>query len=283
MAESTEPDAKDILRKLLQQNQLGGLFDDIWSGLSQTKITPDMSIDQIGFMIKDTQAYKDRFAGNVALASKGKGEYSISEYLSLEKQYKNAIQGSGIPADWYDKPDDYAKFIGGEISVAEVKDRVTQGFSAVQNGDPEILRQLRTFYPDVNNGDLAAFFLDPTVGTDIILNKAKAAQIGATAVTQAGFQLSQQEAESIRQQGLSQSQVQQGFQQIGLEENLYQPLMQGEEQLGRETIIGAGLGTNAAATQRVEQRRRQRRAQFEAGGGLIASQTGVAGLRSAQQ
>jgi hypothetical protein len=51
--------------------------------------------------------------------------------------------------------------------------------------------------------------------------------------------------------------------------------------IGTEEAIAATFGTSAAAAQRVATRRRRRQAEFEAGGGFAAGQTGVAGLRTA--
>lgn len=276
----TGPDAKQILSKLLTDNGLGDLSEDIWTAFGEMKLDQNTSIDQLGFMIKDTDSYKKRFAGNVARSKAGKPEFSISQYLSMEQQYKNAIQGKGIPSGFYDTYEDYSNFIGNDISPAEIADRVDNGFRAVNEGDPEILRQLKQFYPDVDTGSLAAFFLDPEKTTPVIVNRAKAAQIGAQAVRQAGMQLSESEAQFVRQQGLSPEESAQAFAQIQSEKQLYAQNF-GEEEISRQTQLEAATG-NAQAMQRVAAKKRRRQAEFEAGGGFTPSKTGIAGLTTVQ-
>lgn len=280
-ANSNEPDAQQIITKLLSDVGLGDLAVDIFKAMGETKISSNTSIDQLGYMIKDTDSYKKRFSANVTREAANKPAYSITQYLQLENAYKNSIQGRGIPSGFYDSYSDYSKFIENDISPAEIADRVDQGFRAVNEGDPEILRQLKEFYPDVKTGDLAAFFLDPTATTPLILNRAKAAQIGAQAMKQANMQLTEAEAQFVRQQGIEPGQAADVFGQIQAQQELYKPLAMGEEEISRQTQLEAATG-NAQAQQRVAAKRRQRQAAFEAGGTFAAGKSGIAGLTTAQ-
>lgn len=282
-AKDTGPDAEQIVKALLQSVGLGDLADVIWQAVGETKISSATSVDQIGFMIRDTEPYKKRFAGNIARRNANLAEYSITEYLDLEKAYRNAIQGSGLPAGFYDSPEYYSQFIGGNVSPAEVKRRVDEGYRAIKNADPQVLAQLKQYYPSVGNGELAAFFLDPTVTTDIIVNRARAAEIGAQATLQAGMGISESQAEYLRQQGVTQEGAQQAFGSIAMQRGLYEPQMAGEQAVDVQTQIEAATGVRAEAVQRVETRRRKRKAEFEAGGAFAAGQTGVAGLGTANR
>jgi hypothetical protein len=277
-----EESGSEILTRILASVGLGELAPAIITEWKGTKIPPNTDINTLGFMLRDTDAYKKRFPGNVALEKANKPQYSVTEYLQLEKDYKNAIQGKGIPSGFYDSNDYIGKFIGNEVSVAEVGRRVEQGFRAVSEGDPEILRQLKEFYPEVNQGELAAFFLSPEEAKPIIVNRAKAAQIGAQAVQQAGMQISKSEAESLIQQGVDQQGAREAFTAIGAAQGLFQPGMVGEEAVGREEQLQFGIG-NQQAMQRIQTRRRRRQAEFEAGGGFTAGAAGVSGLGTAQR
>lgn len=277
-----DEDAEQIIRRVLGSVGLSDLAEVIIPDWRNTKIPPSTDINQLGFMLKDTEAYKKRFPGNVALSKANKQPYSIVEYLRLEDDYKNAIQGSGIPSGFYDSTDYIGKFIGNGVAVKEVKQRVDEGFRAVNEGDPEILRQLKEFYPSVSQGELAAFFLSPEEAQPIIVQRARAAQVGAQAVKQAGMQLTTQEAESLVRQGIGQAEAQQAFATIGATQGLFEPQMAGEQAVSREEQLQYGIG-NAQAAQRIATRRRRRQAEFEAGGGFATGKGGAAGLGTVGQ
>ena len=278
MAE-TQADAQAILRSTFEAFGLGDLAKDIFDAYGAGKITETTDIDQIGFQIRDTEAYKRRFKGNLALRAAKKPEFSISQYLKQEQSYKNAIQGRGLPPGFYDTTDAFSNFIANDVSPEEVGDRVTKGYMAVKDANPEVLNQLKIFYPDVTQGDLATYFMDPKVGTDIIVNKAKVAQIGSEAMRQAGIQLTEQEAEALRKEGIEQPLAQKGFAQIASEQQLYNPL-QGEEKITTEQQIAGTFGSSQAAVQRIEQRKRKRKAEFETGGAFTTTQAGATGLKT---
>ena len=106
--------ADDILLSWLQYYNLTdaalqAVIQDAWK---QKRIEDPSNLESIGFAIKDTEAYKQRFAGNEQLRKQGKPTYSLTQYLQLERDYKTAMQGSGLPAGFYDGPDDFANFIG---------------------------------------------------------------------------------------------------------------------------------------------------------------------------
>lgn len=278
MAEET---GTQILTRILSSVGLGDLGEEVAKGWKGTTIPTNIDPNQLGFMLRDTDAYKKRFPGNAALRAAGKQEYPITEYLQLEKDYKNAIQGKGIPTGFYDSTDYIGKFISNQVSVAEVGRRVEQGFRAVNEGDPEVLRQLKQFYPTVSDGELAAFFLAPEEARPIIVAKAQAAQVGAQAVKQAGMQLTTTEAESLIQQGIeTPAEAQQVFGTIGAAQDLFQAQMIGEQAVAREEQLQFGVG-NVQAQQRIAQRARRRKSEFEAGGGFATGQAGVAGLGTA--
>ncbi len=275
-----QQDARKILSDLLESYKLGSLTDVIWSKVSNEEITRETPIDEIGFMIKDTEAYKQRFAGNVALAKAGKPERLISEYLRLEEAYKAAIQGSGIPEGFYDSPEDFASFIGQDVSVAEIQDRVNQGFRAVADANPQVVAQMKELY-GVDEAGLAAYFLDPAKATPVLTRQARAAQIAAESRRQASIQLGVSEAEALARENVTQQQAQAGFAQIAEQQQLFTPIAGERGEITREEQIAGTFGTSEAARARIASRARQRRAEFEAGGSLAATTQGVAGLRTA--
>ena len=74
------------------------------------------------------------------------------------------------------------------------------------------------------------------------------------------------EAETLVRQGIIQVEARQGFAAIGFQQELFNTQLAGEEELTQEDVVSGTFGTNQAAAQRIETRRRRRRASFEQGG-----------------
>ena len=274
--------ADEILFSWLQYYGLTDvdLVDTIVGAWKTQKIADPSNLESIGFAIKDTEAYKKRFAGNIALQRQGKPTYSLTQYLRLEQDYKTAMQGSGLPAGFYDGPEDFAQFIGNDVSVAEVLRRVRDGFQAVDQANQDVIDEMKRLY-GVSKGDLAAYFLDPNTTEQILLNRARAAQIGSEATRQAGISLTAGTAEMLARENVDQARAQQGFASISEAQQLFAQTSSTEEAISQEEQIGAVFGTNAAAAQRVRQRAAQRAAEGQAGGGFAAQGAEVTGLSNA--
>jgi len=236
-------------------------------------------------------AIKKRFIGNEGRVKAGLQPLTPKEYIQAEQTYANALKNNGMPQGFYDQPDDFAKLIGGNVSAVEFNNRIQQGYVAAKSAPQGVKDQLATLY-GITDQDLAAYFLDPTKATDVIQAKEKnaftfgrqlqASQIAAQGQSQAGIQLGMGTAEELAAQGITASQAQQGFQQIGTTQELYNPLV-GEQAISQEQQIAGTFGTNAEARQAIANRKRKRQAAFETGGGFAPSQTGTAGLRTVGQ
>jgi hypothetical protein len=291
--------ASDVLRATVARFKLNPQQQQTVFNFFDAKVTdPTVSLNDETiiqyYVSQDAEVQKifdERFAGNKALRDAGKTEYSYSNYLALEQELQNDIRDAGFPPGFYDDPASLAKFIGGEVSRAELRDRAQAAYVAVRQADPNTVAELKNLY-GVNEGELAAYFLDPTKALDAmgkrltgqdLTRRVQAAQIGAQARTQAGMGLTSTQAEQLVAQGVTTQEAQQGFAAIRQQQELFQPVMAGEQQISQQEQIGAALGTNAEAAQRVATRRRRRQAEFERGGGFAASQTGLAGLRTAGQ
>jgi hypothetical protein len=258
--------ATTILRKTLEFYGLDepDLVDEIRTALASRLITGSSTIDEIGIQLRESPAFKRRFAANEARRAVGKPVYSVTQTLLLESQYRKNLRDSGMPPGFYDDPTSLQNFLINDISPDEILSRVTQGYQAVRNADPTVINELKTLY-NLDDGSIAAFFVDPAKAQDNILRAARAAEIGAQARKQAGIGLTAQTAEELVRQGVTESEAQAGFTTYKQQESLYRPLM-GEEELTQEEAIAGTLGTSAQAAQRVGTRKRRRKGTFEAGG-----------------
>ena len=279
-AEAKKTDAKIVLQNALKKynlyDSLSKVVDDLWdSGQLE-----DANEDRFVFLIKDTQAFKDRFVGNVGRVAAGFLELSPSEYLDLEGSYKDILRANGLPASFYDSEDDFAKLIGGTVSVSELQSRIVDGFNAVQNADPEVKRQMKELY-GVSDADLAAYFIDPTRMRPLLVaadykRQAQAAKIAARASESAGIQLTGGLAEDLARRGITETEAETGFTAIGKLGELTTQLS-GETALSQEQIIGQQFGIDVAAAQELEKRRRRRVGEFAGGGGFTRTQGETSG------
>jgi hypothetical protein len=273
--------AIDDLKSILNYYGLGSLADS----LSQ-KIVDDPTLvanpDVLLFSIKDTPQYKTRFKGNEIRQAAGLPELSPTDYVNMESSYRTTLSGNSLPKGFYDSQDDFANFIGKDISPNELNARVSQGYNAVMQAEPGTKAELKQLY-GLSDGDIAAFFIDPErFNQSDAIKKAQAAQIASEARRQAGFNLDATAAEALATEGVTRAQAAQGFQQIGATQELYNPLI-GEQAISQTEQIAGTFGTNQAAAQRIATRKRQRQASFEQGGGFAETQTGMAGLRTVGQ
>jgi hypothetical protein len=240
------------------------LLADVKTALADRRITGASTIDDIGIQLRESDAFKRRFAGNEARRAANKPAYSVSQYLQLESSYRQVLNAAGMPKDFYTDRTDIESFITNDISPDEVQYRVQQGYSAVKNADPTVVNELKTLY-GLDEGTLAAYFIDPNKTKEAVVRSARAAEIAAQSRKQAGIGLNVSQAESLALQGVTESTAQAGFAKIKQSEELLNPLA-GEQALTQEELIAGTFGTSGAATQRVATTRRRRQASFETGG-----------------
>jgi hypothetical protein len=175
-----------LLLEQFSQYGLGALVEPL-----KDLIVEGLSPAEFTLRLRDTDAYKKRFAANAARINKGLRALSEAEYIGLEDQYQNIMRNYGLPASYYTRGDmgrqeGFEKFIGGDVSAAELEDRIQTAQNRVINAAPEVAASLRSFYPDITDGDILAYALDPDKAITEIRRKVTAAEIGGAA-TMAGL------------------------------------------------------------------------------------------------
>ena len=202
--------AYDLLLQQFNQYGLGALVTPL-----KDLITSGASPSEFTIKLRESDAYKKRFAANAARIQKGLKAISEAEYLGLEDQYQNIMRNYGLPAEYYTRGDmgiqtGFEKFIANDVSAAELEDRVLTAQNRVLNSNPEVLASLKAFYPDITNGDILAYTLNPEKALTDIKRKVTAAEIGGSA-TQAGLGTTMARAEELGAAGINKAQAQQGF------------------------------------------------------------------------
>jgi hypothetical protein len=264
-------DARSTINSVLATYGLGGLADFTYNEIIVKETVNINNPDAIIFALREQPTYKKRFAGNAARLKAGLAELDPASYIGLENQFRETLRSNGLPANFYDGNDDFQALIEGDVSPSELNERVQQGYRAVADADPEVKRQMQNLY-GVDEGQLAAYFLDPQRTAPLLTRQARAAQISARGLEQGGIQLTSQLAEDLVRRGITEAEAARGFGEIGRLGELTQQFA-GETSLSQEELVGAGLGTNVQAQQELERRKRLRLGEFQ-GGGTFAKATG---------
>ena len=206
--------AFNILRMEFEQYGLGSLVTDI-EGLLMNNTPPS----EFGLRLRGTKAYQDRFRGNDARIAAGLSALSPAEYVGLEDQYQTIMRNYGLPSSYYTKDKTgkqpgFEKFIGGNVSALELEDRISTAQKRVINSNPEVTSALKQFYPDITDGDILAYTLDPTKGLEDIKRKVTAAEIGGAAI-QSNLATNLARAEQLQRYGVDKAAAEKGYSTIG--------------------------------------------------------------------
>ena len=174
--------AYDILLSEFNQYGLGSLVEDV-----KNIIIEGPSEEQLILELRKTPAYQKRFAANKSRLAKGLRALSEGEYIDLETKYQDVMRNYGLPASYYSKTasgtnESFEKLIGGNVSPVKLEERIMIGTNRVLNASPFVTTALKQFFPNITNGDILAYVLDPDRGLDEINRKVTAAEIGGAAL-----------------------------------------------------------------------------------------------------
>lgn len=206
--------AYDLLLAEFNRYGLGTLLDDvkdlIITGADEASLT---------LALRQTKAYQARFAANKDRINNGLRALSEAEYVTLEDQYQNVMRNYGLPASYYTKDATgkqagFEKFIAGDVSATELEDRISIAQKRVIDAAPQVKEALKQFYPDIKDGDILAYTLDPTQGLANIQKKVLAAEIGGAAMG-SNLGTSAARAEELARYGVTAETARAGFGAIG--------------------------------------------------------------------
>jgi hypothetical protein len=186
-------------------------------------ITSGVSPSEFTLRLRETDAYKNRFAANQARIKNGLRALSEAEYIRNEDAYQEVMRRRGLPASYYEQTVDpvtgitkqkgFETLLSGDVSSTELEDRIVTAQDRVINANPEIAATLKQFYPGISNGDILAYTLDPANAINEIKRKVTAAEIGAAAGTY-GLGATASRAEQLAAAGVTEATAQQGFKTI---------------------------------------------------------------------
>ena len=177
-----------------------------------------VSGEEFTLRLRETDAYKKRFAANAQRIAKGLTALREDEYLAKEDAYQNLMRNYGLPESYWKTGDlgtqeGFTKLIANDVSAVELENRLQTAQQRVLQSNPEVAYTLKAFYPDITNGDILAYALDPKNALDAINRKVTAAEIGGAALSQ-GLSTSLGGAEGLAAYGITKAQAQQGYQNV---------------------------------------------------------------------
>jgi hypothetical protein len=160
--------------------ELAELSGYIESSIIDPNIGPNAAI--LG--MRNLTSYKQRFAGNEALVKAGKNALSEYDYLQQENAYDTYFKEYGVGN--LSTREQKATLIGNSVSALEAKNRIGLAIDRVKNADVNVVKQLKTYYPTLDDKDLVSYFLNPVQAFPELKRKVTASEIGAAALGQ-GF------------------------------------------------------------------------------------------------
>ena len=169
---------------------LGSLVETVLKPLIED---PGVSEEQFTTSLRKSDQYRKRFAANEKRIAKGLKPLDEATYLGLEDKYQAVMRNYGLPESYYAKGEfgvqpGFEQLIANDVSNTELEDRISTAQDRVLKSNPEVLNTLKQFYPDITNGDILAYSLDPKNAIQNIKRKVTAAEIGGAA-TAAGLSL----------------------------------------------------------------------------------------------
>ena len=206
--------AYDILYDEFNKYGLGSLVESVKNIITDASVAPA----QMSLALQNTKEYQQRFSANQDRIKAGLRALSPAEYINKEDAYQNVMRQYGLPASYYakdatGKQSGFDQLLSNDISDVELEDRIATAQKRVLNTNPEVLRALKQFYPDINNGDILAYTLDPKNAIENIKRKVTAAEIGGAALAQ-GLDAQTASAELLAGMGITKAQAQQGYTDI---------------------------------------------------------------------
>lgn len=277
---SSQQDAWSQLTQTLQQYGFSGSDLTALVSFAQQQIVAGNSQTQVLLNLEQTPQFAKRFPAIVERQKAGLPPISPAEYLSLEASYEQLEHAAGIPANFAS----YDKLIAADVSPTEYADRINKGYLAVATAPPETVKAMQDYY-GVTQGQLAAYFLDPTKAEPILLQQAQAAQIGGASATSGFGEVNQSQAMRLAQQGVSYQQAQQGFQNLATQKQLFNPLPGQGQRYGFNTnnLLGEQFGSDGQTKLQLQIQAEQEKNFFQQGTGVAATQQGLTGASNIQR
>lgn len=257
--EDIDQEAFVLMRNRFKRYGLSGLVEQI-----KAMLIEGISPQEIEIRLQDTREWKQRFKGNEIRRRNGVPVLSVEEYLATEKAYANVMQQYGLPDGFYNKPDDFAEFIGKSVSPAEVEQRVS-AWDEVKRRDAADEKDVRQalYARGVTEGHLLAWAIDPKRALRDIQQALQSSLI-ETAGERTGLNVQQSYADRLAARGVTEEQAAATYAQIGEALPTFESLgdIYGDKSFGQSELEQEMFEGDSEAAERRKQLASQERAAF---------------------
>lgn len=266
-------DAAALINETLNRYDLGSLsgwaWDQIKAGNSMTRVLQDL---------RERPEYKTRFAGMDRRRAAGLPAISEGEYIAYERDVRQMMRAAGLPEGFYDQADDFADFIGKDVSLSEMQARINEGYQAAMAAPQEVRDALQRMY-GIGLGSIAASFLDPDRALPLVQQQWAASQISGAANRVGYGDLANAEAERLAALNVSEADAQEGFGLLASSLELFNDIA-GEQgtSISRNDQISAVFEGNVQGQQRIQNKAQTRVAVGSGAQSFAIGNRGVGGL-----
>ena len=162
--------------------------------------------------LRETDAYKKRFAANAKRISNGFAAIDEATYLGLEDRYQSIMQNYGMPAKYYARGElgvqqYFEDAISNNVDPVTFEERIMEGKKVI-DANKTTLDAIKQFYPSLNDGDFLSYVLDSKNAISDIQRKVTSAEIGGAQLG-AGLGATFAGAEELAKAGITGKQYQQ--------------------------------------------------------------------------
>lgn len=198
-----------------------------------------------------------------------------ADIINYRATARRILGNAGLPEGFYDQNSDFTDLIVRGVSTLELADRVEQGFQQVATARPEIREAFADYFGVVGDAALAAWFLDPSRATSVLVEQRQAAVAGGIGRS-FGFDIGAASALRLAGSDIEAQRAMQGFAELARVRPLFDELL-GEAQ----DFTAEGEGVDALfdlggpGAELLRQRLTNRSAAFRGGGGAILTEEGV--------
>lgn len=261
------------IQRILKMYDLEGLTSTVTKWIQDPKVTDD----QIELLLYEEPAFKTRFPAIFERQAAGLPPINAQQYLQYEQTLDSLFRSANLPAEFYDNRSDFTRFISDNIDPISIQERIQEGYHRVLTAPTEVRARFAQMFGVEGDSALAAAFLDPDTAFPILERRLMAAEVAGTGDIM-GIGIGQGSAEQLAAMGFDGRSSMQGFRQVQDQAALFNESITETQDLTAENEgVGAAFGTDPNAGRTLEQRALSRRGALSGGGGLMATETGLAG------
>jgi hypothetical protein len=256
----------EVVKAAFAQYGLSSLYSKI-----EEYARADYSADMIAILLRQTPEYKQRFPAMEAMAKEGRA-ISEAAYIDYERTAVALEQRYGLPKGML--MGNVTELLTKNVSANELNDRVILASAASTTAPDELKRAMKDYY-GVDQGGLAAYYLDPDLALPLLEKQYATAQIGGASYQQ-GLSTDLNTAAQLQEMGVSEDQARQGFGNV----RDSMGLTTGKGDSVSQSDLTLGTFGKADAAQQIQRVAKGRVNKFAGGGGYQSDRQGVGGLGS---